>query len=182
MTQPTSIVKGGDKLQKYLFNVAQRLGTGGVVRVGFLENATYPAAARATLDARDKKGRAIKINAKARAKLVATLAQPLNVATVAFWNNFGTSRMKARPFVSDMIAEDSPKWGAQLGRVAKAANYDVKLTLARMGEGIQGRLVKKIVDWPADNAEYTVEKKGFNKGLIDQGIMQRSTGYEVVGA
>jgi hypothetical protein len=51
-----------------------------------------------------------------------------------------------------------------------------------MGEGIQGRLVKKIVDWPADNAPLTVAIKGFNKGLIDQGIMQRSTGYEVVGA
>src|SRR5271170_1531297 len=176
-----SQVKGGDKLQKYLFTVAQRLGTGGVVRVGFLEDATYPAAARRALDARDKQGRAVKINAKARTKLVETLAKPLNVATVAFWNNFGTSRMKARPFFSDMIAEDSPSWGTQLARVAKATNYDTKLTLARMGEGIQGRLVKKIVDWPADNAEYTVEKKGFNKGLIEQGIMQRSTGYEVIG-
>jgi hypothetical protein len=81
-----------------------------------------------------------------------------------------------------MIAEDSPTWGAKLGRVAKAAHYDTKLTLARMGEGIQGRLVKKIVDWPPDNAPLTVALKGFNKGLIDQGIMQRSTGYEVVGA
>lgn len=178
----TVTIKGGKGLQKYLFNVAQQLGTGGVVRVGFLEGTTYPAAARKALDARDKQGRAVKINPKARTKLVETLASPLNVATVAFWNNFGTSRMKARPFFSNMIAEKSPGWGRKLGNVAKAAGYNTKLTLGRMGEGIQGQLVKYIVDWPADNAPYTIQKKGFNKGLIDQGIMQRSVGYEVVGA
>jgi hypothetical protein len=177
----TVTIKGGKGLQKYLFEVAQKLGTGGVVRVGFLEGTTYPAEARKALDARDKQGRAIKINPKARAKLVKTIASPLNVATVAFWNNFGTSRVKARPFFSNMIAEKSPAWGRKLGNVAKATGYDTKLTLQRMGEGIQGQLVKYIVDWPADNAERTVELKGFNKGLIDQGIMQRSTGYEVVG-
>lgn len=186
MAQPTSAVKGGDKLQKYLFNVAQRLGTGGVVRVGFLEGAMYPFQDRA---AQLRKGVA-RLNSvgpsKPRVRAFVgprkqTLAAPLSVATVAFWNNFGTPTAPARPFFSDMIAEDSPKWGAKLGRVAKAAHYDTKLTLARMGEGIQGRLVKKIVDWPADNAPLTVAIKGFNKGLIHQGIMQRSTGYEVIG-
>lgn len=180
-----SEVKGGDKLQKYLFNVAQKLGTGGTVRVGFLEGAMYPFQDRAS---RLRKGVA-RLNAVGPRKpgirafvgpRKQTLAAPLPVATVAFWNNFGTSRAKARPFFSDMIAEDSPTWGKKLARVAKAANYDTKLTLARMGEGIQGRLVKKIVDWPADNAPLTVAIKGFNKGLIDQGIMQRSTGYQVV--
>lgn len=179
-----SQVKGGDKLQKYLFNVAQRLGTGGVVRVGFLEGAMYPFQDKAS---RFRAGVA-RLNAVGPRKpgtrafvgpRKQTLAAPLPVATVAYRNNFGTSRAKARPFFSDMIAEDSPTWGRRLAAVAKAANYDTKLTLARMGEGIQGRLVKKIVDWPADNAPLTVAIKGFNKGLIDQGIMQRSTGYEV---
>lgn len=181
-----SEVKGGDKLQKYLFNVAQKLGTGGTVRVGFLEGAMYPFQDKAS---RLRAGVA-RLNATGPRKPGArtfigprkpTLTPPLPVATVAFWNNFGTSRAKARPFFSDMIAEDSPTWGRRLAAVAKASHYDIKLTLARMGEGIQGRLVKKIVEWPADNAPLTVEIKGFNKGLIDQGIMQRSTGYQVVG-
>jgi hypothetical protein len=180
-------VKGGDRLQKYLFNVAQRLGTGGVVRVGFLEGAMYPfqdttsrlRAGTARLNATGPRKPTARAFVGPRKK---TVTAPLSVATVAFWNNFGTSRAPARPFFSDMIAEDSPTWGRRLAAVAKAANYDTKLTLARMGEGIQGRLVKKIVEWPADNAPLTVAIKGFNKGLIDQGIMQRSTGYEVVGA
>lgn len=181
-----SQVKGGDKLQKYLFNVAQRLGTGGTVRVGFLEGAMYPfqdktsrlraGAARLNAVGPRKPGARAFIGPRPK-----TLTAPLPVATVAYWNNFGTSRAKARPFFSDMIAEDSPTWGRKLAAVAKHVNYDTKLTLARMGEGIQGRLVKKIVDWPADNAPLTVAIKGFNKGLEDQRIMQRSTGYEVVG-
>src|SRR5579864_3151012 len=137
MTPPVTI-KGGDKLQKYLFDVAQRLGAGGVVRVGFLEGAMYPAQDRTE---RFRKG-VEKLNATGPRKPNArafigprkqTLAAPLPVATVAFWNNFGTQRAPARPFFSDMIAEDSPTWGKKLARVAKAVNYDTKLTLARMG-------------------------------------------------
>lgn len=182
-----SEVRGGDKLQRYLFNVAQRLGTGGVVRVGFLEGAMYPFQDKAT---RFRAGVA-RLNAVGPRKpgtrafigpRKQTLATPLPVATVAYWNNFGTSRAPARPFFSNMIAEDSPTWGRRLAAVARATNYDTRLTLARMGEGIQGRLIRRIVEWPADNAPLTVAIKGFNKGLIDQGIMQRSTGYEVVGA
>lgn len=182
-----SEVRGGDKLQRYLFNVAQRLGTGGVVRVGFLEGAMYPFQDKAS---RIRAGVA-RLNAVGPRKpgtrafigpRKQTLATPLPVATVAYWNNFGTSRAPARPFFSDMIAQDSPTWGRRLAAVARATNYDTRLTLARMGEGIQGRLIRRIVEWPADNAPLTVAIKGFNKGLIDQGIMQRSTGYEVVGA
>ncbi len=184
---PAATIKGGKGLEKYLFGVAQRLGTGGVVRVGFLEGAMYPFTDKAS---RLRAGTA-RLNAVGPRKAGArafigprkqTLAAPLPVATVAFLNNFGTSRSKARPFFSNMIAEKSPGWGKKLGNVAKASNYNIKLTLARMGEGIQGQLVRYIVDWPADNAPLTVAIKGFNKGLIDQGIMQQSTGYQVVGA
>lgn len=180
-----SQVKGGDKLKKYLFDVAQKLGAGGKVRVGFLEGAMYPFTDK-TSRLRAGVARLNSVGPRKPTRAFVgprkqTLTTPLPVATVAYWNNFGTARAKARPFFSDMIAEDSPTWGKKLARVAKAAKYDTKLTLARMGEGIQGRLVKKIVDWPADNAPLTVAIKGFNKGLIDQGIMQRSTGYEVVG-
>src|SRR5271154_1551742 len=106
-----SQVKGGDKLQKYLFTVAQRLGTGGVVRVGFLEGAMYPFQDKAS---RLRAGVA-RLNATGPRKpgtraIVGprkqTLTAPLSVATVAFWNNFGTSNAPARPFFSDMIAED----------------------------------------------------------------------------
>ena len=184
----TVTIKGGQGLQKYLFKVAQSLGTGGVVRVGFLEGAMYPFQDKAS---RIRAG-AARLNAVGPRKPGAkptfvgprkqTLTAPLPIATVAFWNNFGTSRAKARPFFSNMIAEKSPGWGRKLGNVAKATDYNTKLTLERMGEGIQGQLKKYIEDWPADNAPLTVEIKGFNKGLIDSQLMQNSTDYQVVGA
>jgi len=37
-----AILKGGEKLRAYLEGLADRVGRGGVVQVGFLENATYP--------------------------------------------------------------------------------------------------------------------------------------------
>jgi hypothetical protein len=180
-------IKGGKELAKYLFNVAQRLGAGGVVRVGFLENARYPSQDKT---ARFRAGVAKLNNVGPRKSGSAAFVSPrkpaftapLPVATVAFWNNFGTSRAPARPFFSNMIAEKSPGWGKKLGNTAKACNYDTKLILQRMGEGIQGQLVKAIVDWPADNSPLTVAIKGFNKGLQDQRIMQRHVGYEVVGS
>lgn len=183
----TTTIKGGQGLQKYLFRVAQSLGTGGVVRVGFLEGAMYPfqnktsrlragAARLNTVGPRKPGAKSSFVGPRKQ-----TLTAPLPVATVAFWNNFGTSRAKARPFFSNMVAEKSKGWGARLGRVAKATGYNTRLTLQRMGEGIQGQLKKSIEDWPADNAPLTVAIKGFNKGLIDSQIMQNSTGFEVVG-
>jgi hypothetical protein len=183
-TRAEAKVKGGDKLQQYLLATAKRIGQGGTVRVGFLEGARYPTQDRA---ARLRKGVA-KLNAvgprKPRQRVFIgprkqTLSKALPVATVAFWQNFGTSRSPARSFFSDMIAEDSPTWGRKLSKIYKASGYNNKLTLERMGEYIQGRLVKKIVDWPADNAPLTVAIKGFNKGLIDSAVMQNSTGFEV---
>lgn len=104
----------------------------------------------------------------------------LPVATVAYWNNFGNKRIKKRPFFTDMITEESPKWGAKLASILIKTGYNSANALGRMGEVIQGQLIKKIVDWPADNAPLTVAIKGFNKGLIDKGVMQRSTGVEVI--
>lgn len=177
-------VKGGQKTEKVLFSMARKMGSGGVVRVGFLEGAVYPFQDRTS---RLRQGVARLKGTRPRKPGASTSASPrkqtsaaaLPVATVAYWNNFGTSRAPARPFFSNMISEDSPTWGKKLGAVAKAANYDAKLTLQRMGEGIADRLVKRIVDWPADNAPLTVAIKGFNKGLVDQGIMQDSVGFEV---
>lgn len=145
-------IKGGDKLGPVLKRLAARLGTGGSVRVGFLEGRTYPAG---------KKGKT------------------LNVAQVAFWNEFGTKKTPARPFFRNTVAELAPTLGARLAKVAKATDYDALRTLALMGTGIKDKIVKAIVDWPADNAERTVKKKGFNKGLVDTGVMQRSVDFEV---
>ena len=152
----TASVQGGEALQRHLNHIALQLGSGAGVRVGFLADATYPADAA-------KKG------------------APLHVAQVAFWDEFGTSRAPMRPFIRNMIASKSPRWGYALGQQLRATDYDSEAALARMGEGIKDQMVKSIVDFKdPPNAAYTIAKKGFNKPLIDTGVMQRSVDYQVV--
>lgn len=193
-------IRGGNQLEKVLARTVAKLTSANTVRVGFLEGATYPARSRSAdrllqgLDKLNKTGpfqkgkrpsalRKYRANRKIKAPLFVGPPQPaivLSVATVAYWNNFGTTRVKARPFFTNMIEQQSPKWGSQLTAVLLAARYDSKIALGRMGVLINDQLVKSIVDWPADNAPLTVAIKGFNKGLIDKGVMQRSTGYQVL--
>lgn len=146
-------IKGGAKINAALADLAQRMGSANQVKVGFLAGAMYPG----------KDGK-----------------PALPVALAAFWNEFGTTRSKPRPFFRNTIAELAPTLGKRLAGVAKATNYDSERTLALMGEGIKDMIVAAIVAWPADNAESTVAKKGFNKGLVGvDKIMQRAPAYKV---
>jgi len=140
-------VKGGQKLQAYLNDLASK-ATAGYVKVGFLEGAKY--------------------------------ADGTPVAQVAFWNEFGTTRAPARPFMRNTIAKDSPQWGGEMARILKATKYNGQTTLSLMGERVKDQFSKAVTDWPGDNAPSTVKKKGFNHGLIDSGFMQRSVDKEVV--
>lgn len=194
------MIRGGTKLEKYLTQTAERLGNGATVRVGFLEGATYPPQERRAdkllkgLDKLNNTGpfqkgkkpsalRDYRKSLKLKAPTFVGPPQPaivLTVATVAFWNNYGTATAKARPFFTNMIEQDSPKWSAELAAAVLKTGYDSRKALGLMGIHINDKLVQAIVDWPADNAPLTVAIKGFNKGLIERGIMQRSTDYEVM--
>jgi hypothetical protein len=196
------VIRGGTKLEKYLTRTAERLGDGATVRVGFLERATYPPQARNaskllkgldTLNATGpfQKGskpsrlRDYRKSLKLKATTFVGAPQPaivLTVATVAYWNNYGTATAPARPFFTNMIEQDSPNWSAELAAAVLKAGYDSTKALTLMGVHINDKLVQSINDWPADNAPLTVAIKGFNKGLTDRGIMLRSTDYEVVAA
>lgn len=122
----------------------------GSLKVGFLAGATYP----------DEVG--------------------TPVAQVAFWNEYGTSRSPARPFFRTMIASESDGWADLIANAAKYYNYDGDKALAAVGERMRDQLQESIRGWqdPA-NAPYTVEKKGFNKPLIDSGHMMSSVDYTV---
>lgn len=193
-------IRGGNNLARVLDRTAAKLTSANTVRVGFLEGATYPAQNRNAdrllkgLDKLNSTGpfqkggrptslRDYRKRVKAKAPLFVGPPQParvLSVATVAYWNNFGTATAGARPFFTDMITENSPKWGSDLAKLIIQYRYDSQRALNGMGLLINDQLVKKIVDWPADNAPLTVAIKGFNKGLIDKGVMQRSTDYQVL--
>lgn len=147
------------KVEKHLRELAQKMS--GTVEVGFLEGATYP--------------------------------DGTPVASVAFWNEYGSIHRSmdgdtpvmnvtpARPFFRDMIEAESPTWGGKVEALANAKHFDGTKVLEAMGEDIQGALIQSINDFTTPpNAESTIKKKGFNKPLIDDGIMVNSTGYRVI--
>jgi len=111
----------------------------------------------------------------------AKYADGLSVAQVAYWNEFGTKTSPPRPFFRGMIAKDSPAWGNRLTKILLSVNYDINLTLIRMGGTIINELQDSIIEF-ADppNAASTIAKKGFNKPLIDSGDMQRKVQAEVI--
>lgn len=150
--------KGGEKLQRILKKMQTGLGTAKGVSVGFLSDKRYPS----THGVRG------------------TARSPVSVAQNAFWEQFGTKNIPARPYFTTMIEEKSPGWGDSLAYLAKATNYDGKKMMTNMGIGIQAQLVASIREWSdPPNAQSTVDIKGFNNPLIDEGIMMNSVEYEV---
>ena len=103
-----------------------------------------------------------------------------NVASVAFMNEYGTSRIPARPFFRRMIDKKSGSWASDMSSLMRHNNMDVGKSLNIMGELIKDSLTNSIATFEGTpNAASTVAHKGFNKPLIDTGVMQRSVGYEV---
>lgn len=108
-------VKGGLKLQKALQEIAKRSETANAVKVGFMAGSTYP--------------------------------DGTPVAMVAAIQNFGApaAGIPKRPFFSDMVRKQSPKWGASLANILKNEKYDAYKSLKAMGEGIGSQLQSAII-------------------------------------
>lgn len=101
-------------------------------------------------------------------------------AQKAFWNEFGTVRIPARPAFRTTIAQQSKSWGTKLGKAIKATNYDGQKALALLGQDMRDDLESSIAQWSAPpNAPSTIRRKGFDKPLVDKGDMQRAPDYEV---
>lgn len=122
----------------------------------------------------------------------ATYPDGTPVASVAFWNEFGTSTAPARPFFRTMIAKESPQWASKMARQAKGTNYNGPKVLALMGEDIGGALVESIIAVNSPPlAESTILARAKNvkrgdevsptiaKPLIDTGHMKNSVSYQV---
>lgn len=73
------------------------------------------------------------------------------VAYVALLQNFGTDKIPATFFFSNMVDEKSPEWGPALAAILPTVDYDVTKALDLMGKGISEQLSAAIeaVDGPA---------------------------------
>lgn len=110
----------------------------------------------------------------------ATYPTGQKVAAVAFYNEFGTSKIPARPFFRRMIASENPNWGEKLNGVLKATGYDLNQSLSMLGMDIEGALRQSIIDTnDPPNSVATIAKKGFNNPLIDTSVMIKSITSEV---
>lgn len=110
----------------------------------------------------------------------ATYPDGTSVAEVAFYNEFGTIKIPPRSFFRGMIAKNSPGWALRISKAAKYYDYDGQKVLELMGQTIQEELQESIVDFSdPPNAPATIEKKGFNKPLIDTGHMKDSVTFKV---
>lgn len=109
-------ISGGDKLKAALGQIAKNLSTGGTLRVGFLENATYPDGTSVAMVAAIQEFGAPKAG------------------------------IPPRPFFRNMIAEKSPEWPAAVGEALKDSDYDGEKALELTGQGISGQLRQSIAD------------------------------------
>lgn len=143
-------INGGDKLEARLAEIARRLKHGAVVKIGFLEGATYP------------DGTSVALVAALNEFGVLSRGQP------------------PRPAFRNMIAEKKNDWPASIEKLLEANNYDAERVLMLMGEGIAGQLRQSIIDiMEPPLVPSTIKRKGFDKPWIETGNLLQSVDYEV---
>lgn len=174
-------MKGGDKLQAKLADIAAKSATATRVNVGFLEGATYP------------DGTSV----------------PMVAAIQEF--GAPKAGIPPRPYFRNMVAAKKGTWPKAVADLMKANDYDTAKTLGQVGEGIKGQLEQSIVDTTepplspvtlmlrkmraedtslvvtgatvGEAARRVAEGEGTSgvstKPLVDTGVLLNRVGYEV---
>lgn len=102
-----------------------------------------------------------------------------SVATVAFWNEYGTNKIPPRPFFRNTIAEQKKEWVA-LAKDAIRMGYTIEHTLGLVGAKMQTDIQYSIMTWTTPkNADYTIAMKGVNAPLRHTLLMHDSIKFEV---
>lgn len=184
--------RGGNALQKYLEALSKNLSKGTALKVGFLENATYPdGTSVAMVAAVNEFGGTIQIpehthdlNYSYNSKTGEAGFRFVKKAKTGFTQSVIIPAHKitvpARAFFRKMLSEKAPQWGVDLAAILKANDYNAEVSLQIMGERIKSQLQDSIRSFtdPA-NAQSTIKKKGFNAPLRDTGHMLNSVDFEV---
>lgn len=143
-------IKGGDRLEKYLRDLARKVSRPGVLRVGFLEGST------------DENG-----TSNAMKAAILNYGAP-------------KVGIPPRPFFSTMVALKSRTWGEVVEKALEAANFDAPNALMMVGEHIVGELRQAIDDTTSPPLKpATIRRKGFDKPLVHTNSMRGSAAYEV---
>jgi hypothetical protein len=129
-------VSGGAAADKYLADLARKLGKGKTLKVGFLAGATYPDGTP-----------------------VAMVAAIDNFGAPS-------KGIPPRPFFTNMVRDESPEWGPALGTLITQNDGDTDKALDTLGLGIVGQLQQAIVDMnePANSPVTNLLKQRFPTG------------------
>lgn len=114
-----AVISGGEKLEKRLKEIATKANKKATVRVGFLEDATYP----------DGKSVAM-------------------VAAIQEFGAPSQS-IPSRPFFRTMVKDKADTWGDATANLLEANDYDAVKTLNQVGAGIAGQLQQSIKEMNA---------------------------------
>ena len=188
-------VIGGAKLDAYLKTLAERIGTGKGVEVGFLEDATYPdGTSVAMVAAVNEFGGTVRVP-----EYETTITRQVNRSgdfakggrfVKAGKGNFETTHVvpahtvtiPARPFMRATIQANKGAWGATMAKLLKAQKYNADAALDQMGEVIEGQIVESILSFSdPPNAASTIATKGSDSPLRDTMQMTRSVSHRVIG-
>lgn len=142
--------KFGGNIVNRLALYAEKFRDPPVVKVGFLESATYP------------DGTSVPTVAAVNEFGAPSRGQP------------------PRPYFRRMITEKKSSWGDAIVLNYKDTGRDINKTMDRMGQGMKGQLQQSIRDLRDPPLKpSTVKSKGFDKPLIDTGHMLNSVDYKV---
>lgn len=102
-----------------------------------------------------------------------------SVPFVAYKNEFGVpgNNQPPRPFFRLAVAKNHKKWPTALA-IFLRKNRNVKIAMGEMGELIKQQIQQEILDLTEPAlSPVTITKKGFDKPLIDKGIMLDNVEY-----
>lgn len=197
---------GGAALEAKLREIAAKVAKPNMVRVGFLEDATYPDGTPVALVAAtneyggtvtvpahdvtihrkiDKNGNFAAGSLDEEGNRVGASqfvkASRSNYDTTHHVDEY-TVTIPSRPFFRSMIQKNKGSWPEQLGKIIKAADYDETIALGRLGTMVAEQLQESIREFnDPKNAKSTVSKKGFDKPLVESSHMLNSVASEVKG-
>lgn len=102
-----------------------------------------------------------------------------SVASVAFWNEYGTKTSPSRPFFRQTISQNKSDW-VELATKSLRAGYSVEHMLGLVGAQMQTDIQFSIMTWTTPrNAPYTVAKKGYDAPLRESMLMHDSIKFVV---
>lgn len=111
-------------------------------------------------------------------------AEGTSVVDYAMYNEFGTSRIPARPFMSQTYDKNKKEINDYIdflvGRMLDSGGADkVLITLGMKYQSMIRLMIRDAKTWAEPNAPATVAAKGSSSPLIDQGRMINAIQYEV---